>query len=132
MQDKQTVVIDNPVDFEKKYQELKKKITSLLKEEELKTEEINLLKTDDLTEDLKKQNNELTNLQKLNKKLTEKLSVYEAVRDKIKQKEEELEELKNTIIARYQLEKDDLEDLLEAQTDFFQIVKVWNSLKGGY
>lgn len=59
-------------------------------------------------------------MQKLNKQLIEKLSVYEAVRNKIKQKEKELEELKNTIVARYQLEEDDLEDLLEAQTDFFQ------------
>ncbi|CAJ0748910.1 23178_t:CDS:2 [Entrophospora sp. SA101] len=89
----------------------------LIKEEELKSKEIDLLITSDLLENIKNLKEDLSKTQKTKKELEEKLTLYETVRDKIQQKERELEELTNNIISNNPEIKDDLEELLEAQQE---------------
>lgn len=48
----QPKVLGNYVDFERKYRELKKTLSFLIKEEELKTQEINQIVTRELAEEL--------------------------------------------------------------------------------
>ncbi|CAH1755802.1 15110_t:CDS:2 [Entrophospora sp. SA101] len=96
---------------------LKRVLNFLIKEEELKSKEIDLLITSDLLENIKNLKEDLSKTQKTKKELEEKLTLYETVRDKIQQKERELEELTNNIISNNPEIKDDLEELLEAQQE---------------
>ncbi|CAG8626067.1 7916_t:CDS:2, partial [Ambispora leptoticha] len=82
--------------------------------------------TPDLMEKLKEQKNELSNLQKSNKKLRKQLSSFEelyfAKKQTIEQKEKELEELKNSFLEKtgnYNKEKlwENFTKLLEFQAD---------------
>lgn len=100
LKEKQLIVIDNPIDFQKKYQKLKRVLHSLTKEEELKSKEIDKLATDDLIESVKEQKENLSNLEKVNQELKEKFAPFEQVYQKIEQKENELEELKKNCLNK--------------------------------
>ncbi|CAG8496329.1 11155_t:CDS:2 [Cetraspora pellucida] len=133
LKEEQPIVIDNPIDFEKKHQRLKEILNYLLQQEEIKTGELNnLLEKKDLnkattniaaTKDLVEG---LSNLKKTNQKLKKQLDYFEQLRlnkeTKIKQKKEELERLKNSLLAKvgnYDKEKlqKKLAKLLEFQVD---------------
>jgi len=121
LKENELVTDNNPTDFEKKYQELKKFLHSLTSEEKLKSKEIVVLKTKDLTNTLSgkisDQERNLLELQETNEELREKIKVYEADRDRILKKEEELLRLTRNIITNKPEIIDDLEELLEAQQE---------------
>ncbi|MCE8162850.1 MAG: leucine-rich repeat domain-containing protein [Candidatus Moeniiplasma glomeromycotorum] len=129
---KNSSTIDNSIDFEKKYQKLKGTLNFLVKEEELKSKEIDALITDDLIESVKEQKESLSNLEKVNQELKEKFSPFEQVYQKIEQKEKELENLKNVYLEKVEKKKEKckkvLEKLLKKMTqpndsDFEEVIK---------
>ncbi|CAG8820985.1 41254_t:CDS:1, partial [Gigaspora margarita] len=120
LKEQQPVSIDNPTDFEKKYQNLKETLNSLLKKEQIETEEIEILErktkeislveesnniaTSDLFKKIKEDKNNLSKLKKANQKLEKQLTffeqIYQVTNSRIKQKEKELEELKNNYLTK--------------------------------
>lgn len=117
LRENQPVTLDDSTESERKYKELKRVLAFLTKEEELKTEELEKIITDELVKDLTEQKKDLVRLHQANQELQEKLEVYEAVYDKIWQKQQELAEFKKVIIAANSEAKDDIEELLEAHVD---------------
>ncbi|CAG8552036.1 10977_t:CDS:10 [Racocetra fulgida] len=77
LKERQPIIIDNPIDFEEKYQGLKRKLASLI---QIKTQELNRL---------------ATNLEEEVSRLQKSKEEFEKVYQKIEQKERELENLKN-------------------------------------
>ncbi|CAG8685255.1 8185_t:CDS:2, partial [Ambispora leptoticha] len=143
LEENQPLTIDNPIDFEKKYQKLKETLNSLLEKEQIKTEELiklekqtkeinleekeeqNDIVTSDLFKKLKEDKNNLSKLRKTNQELEKKLSFFEQTRrakkQEIEQKEKELEELKTTVGDKLDdKEKEVLKKLLEIQDDFIK------------
>ena len=111
--------------LEKKYKELKKTLVSLVREKEVKTQELNKIVTSDLkeqvSEEWQEKNEQLSKLKNLTEDLKEQLNsfekTYQTTKVKIEQKEQELEELKDKILANKLEIKKDLEELLEAQRE---------------
>jgi hypothetical protein len=109
------------IDFEKKYQKLKGTLHFLTKEEELKSKEIDLLVTDDILENVKDLKEDLLKTQKIKKELGKQLvsfkQFYFTKKQKIEQKEKELEELKKQVITKNETIEEDLEEALENQAE---------------
>lgn len=129
LKEQQPITLDNPIDFERKYQQLKKTLHSLASEEQLKSKEIAVLKTKDLTDALSgkisDQEINLSELQKTKKELEKQLAyfeqLYQAKKEKIALKNKELEKMKSTVKDKLNNEEwKVLKKLLEVQDDFIQ------------
>jgi hypothetical protein len=139
------VAIDNPADFEKKYQNLKETLNFFLKKERIKTEEIiqleekskeiNLVNekkddiaTSDLFKRIKEDKKNLSTLKRTNKELKEKLNSFKKLyfikKQEIEQKEKEIKKLKVSFLERakgYKKTEEKLDELLEVQTEIIII-----------
>ncbi|CAG8465129.1 11363_t:CDS:2 [Cetraspora pellucida] len=111
------------IDFEKKYQNLKKFLNFLSSEEKKKTEEINLIKTDEL----KKQAGEkLFSLKKLNKELKEQLASFEQLHivhcnNSLDSLNNSKEEMKNKLVQKTRLSVEELDKICQLQAEITQL-----------